>query len=185
MWYNVIARYIKRSISMRIIVDTETTGFRAGTDELLQISIIDQNRNVLFNEYFKPTTLTEWKEAEAVNHISPNMVKDCPCVEDRLTALQEIFDKADTIIGYNTQFDIGFLKAAGITLLDSVQYVDVMREFAPLYGQWNEKKQEWKFQKLTTCADYYGYDWNNASAHNSLGDCYATLYCYNKIHSEA
>lgn len=164
-----------------IIIDTETTGLDAYSgDELLQVSIINNSGKLIFDEYFKPKKHTQWKKAEAVNHISPEMVADCPHIDERITELQTIFDSAKIIIGYNVGFDICFLMAAGIKI-KSVKYVDVMQEFAPIYGEWNNTLQEWKWQKLTTCADYYGYDWGNTKAHNALGDCYATLFCYNKM----
>lgn len=163
-----------------LIVDTETTGIYPDVDELLQVSIINQNGSVLFNEYFKPQNHIQWKDAEAINHITPEMVANCPCINERISALQAIFDSAKTIIGYNIDFDINFLLAVGIKI-KSVRYIDVMRAFAPIYHIWDEKKQDWKSQKLTVCADYYGYDWGNTKAHNALGDCYATLFCYNKM----
>lgn len=163
-----------------VIIDTETTGLVPGKDELLQVSIINKEGAVLFDEYIKPTVHSEWKAAEAVNHITPEMVSDCLRIEERINELQAIFDNVNTVIGYNTDFDIQFLKAAGIKI-KSVRCIDVMREFAPIYGEWNEDRQDWKWQKLTTCAAYYGYDWNKASAHNSLGDCFATLHCYNEM----
>lgn len=36
-------------------------------------------------------------------------------------------------------------------------------------------------KKLSVCADFYGYDWGQDKAHDSLSDCRATLYCYHKI----
>lgn len=42
-------------MSKKIVIDTETTGLNAKTDELLQVSIIDTDGNVLFDSYFKPT----------------------------------------------------------------------------------------------------------------------------------
>lgn len=39
--------------------------------------------------------------------------------------------------------------------------------------------------KLTTCANYYGYDWGEDNAHNSLSDCRATLFCYQQIQKNA
>ena len=47
-----------------------------------------------------------------------------------------------------------------------------------MYSEWNDKYGDYKWQKLTTCAEYYGYDWNSTTAHNSLADCLATLYCH-------
>lgn len=38
-------------MSKKIVIDTETTGFNAKTDELLQVSIIDTDGNVLFDSF--------------------------------------------------------------------------------------------------------------------------------------
>ena len=61
---------------MKLIFDTETTGLDPMRDEILQLSIIDENEDVLFNDYLKPTRKTEWPDAERINHISYMMVKD-------------------------------------------------------------------------------------------------------------
>ncbi len=65
-----------------IVLDTETTGLNAAEDELLQVSIIDNEGAVLFDSYIKPTQHTEWAEAERINHISPEMVADSPTIEE-------------------------------------------------------------------------------------------------------
>ena len=71
-----------------IIIDTETTGFHPyDGDELLQVSIIDTDGNVLFDEYFKPQHRTEWKEAEQVNGISPEMVADRPAISEKISEI--------------------------------------------------------------------------------------------------
>lgn len=167
-----------------IIIDTETTGFHPyDGDELLQVSIIDTDGNVLFDEYFKPQHRTEWKEAEQVNGISPEMVADRPAISEKISEINAIIENSDTIIGYNTQFDIGFLKANGAIVPDDLETVDVMEDFAKIYGEWNSARGSYKWQKLTRAAEYYGYDWSQRAetAHNSLGDCYATLYVYKKL----
>ncbi len=167
-----------------IVIDTETTGLDSSKDEILQLSITDDRGNTLFNEYFKPIKVKDWKAAESVNGISPEMVADCKDIYHYFGMIQQILYDADIIIGYNTDFDLNFLVNCGFELYEDVETVDVMREFAPIYGEWNEDRQDYKWQKLTTCAAYYGYDWSNAAAHNSLGDCLATLFCYTKMKSE-
>lgn len=164
-----------------IILDTETTGIDSYTDEILQLSIIDEQGNVLFNEHFKPIIATEWIAAERVNGISPQMVADCEDIYHYFGEIQQILYDADTIIGYNTKFDLAFLQNCDFQLYEDTAIVDVMQEFAPIYGEWSEDRQDWKWQKLTTCAAYYGYDWSKAAAHDSLGDCFATLHCYKQL----
>lgn len=165
-----------------IVIDTETTGLNAAEDELLQVSIIDNEGTVLFDSYIKPTQHTEWAEAERVNHITPEMVDNSPTIEEVMPEINDILKRYDKIVGYNVKFDIGFLRENYAEFSEKVEQVDAMEMFAPIYGEWNEQKENYKWQKLTTAADYYGYDWSeHKEAHNSLGDCYATLFVYHKI----
>lgn len=164
---------------MDIILDTETTGLKPEIDELLQVSIIDTHGAVLLDEYIKPDRAQEWPEAMRINSITPEMVAKSRSIRDPYlhAKIQHIINNADRVIGYNTPFDIAFLAAAGFDVPNQDELVDVMIGFAEIYGDWREDTQDYKWQKLTTAADYYGYDWP-IDAHNSLGDCFATLYVY-------
>lgn len=166
----------------KIVIDTETTGLDPSKGELLQLSIISSDGEILFDSYFKPEA-ESWPEAQRINHISPEMVKDAPSISDKLVEINEILYQAHMIIGYNVKFDVNFLKASGLFIADETEYLDVMVEFAPIYGDWNDYFANYRWQKLTTAAKYFGYDWSTApaGAHNSLADCFATLYVFNKI----
>ena len=166
-----------------IIVDTETTGLNADTDELLQVSIIDSQGNTLFNSYIKPLFTENWDGAMAVNHITPEMVANAPNILEVKQEINRILNSANIIVGYDTNFDLSFLSAAGIEF-EQQQIVDIMQDFAPIYGEWNDYYESYKWQKLTTCANYYNYNWGDDTAHDSLADCRATLYCYLQIISD-
>ena len=182
--------YVKRSIPeienkvkhKGIVIDTETTGLNPKKDELLQVSIIDIDGNVLFNSYFKPKA-TSWTSAERVNGISPEMVENAPKISEKIKEINEIVYNSETIIGYNTDFDLSFLYYNGLILSENTKFIDVMTRFAEIYGEWSDYFGDYKWQKLITAADYYNYDWNShlENAHNSLADCYATLYIYQQI----
>ncbi len=162
-----------------IVIDTETTGFDPYKDEILQLSILDADtKEMVFDEYFRPAVMETWPDAERVNHISPGMVANRPTLKDRLTEINSILASAETVIGYNTPFDTGFLTAYGAKFPNGTEYSDVMRDFAPVYGEWNEYYGDYKWKSLSVCAEYFGYDWGNTAAHNSLSDCLATLHCY-------
>ena len=164
-----------------IVLDTETTGLNAAEDELLQVSIIDNEGTVLFDSYIRPTQHTEWAEAERVNHITPEMVADAPTIAEVMPEINDILKRYDKIVGYNVRFDADFLKHNGAEF-SNAEYADAMKMFAPIYGEWNDQRGRYKWQKLTAAADYYGYDWSaHEEAHNSLGDCYATLHVYKEI----
>ena len=157
-----------------VAIDTETTGLDSNVDEILQVSIIGASGAVLYDKYFKPQKHTEWKEAEKVNHISPKLVADCPNISTEITRISSILSRAEKIVGYNTPFDLDFLRAAGVQIPESVEIADVMQMFAEIKGE----PEKW--HKLTECAEYYGYKWEGA-AHDSTADAKATLHCYKNI----
>lgn len=162
-----------------ICFDVETTGL-CHNDEVLQISVIDGNGKTLINEYLKPYLMRAWKEAQAVNHITPEMVKHAPYPHENeiIQRIKGIFESADTWIAYNGTFDLGFLSRWGVKPSDSTEIIDVMKDFAPIYGEWSEKYGCYKWQNLKTCASYYGF---KHKAHDSLEDVKATLYCYKQM----
>lgn len=163
---------------MTIVVDTETTGLHPEIDDdLLQVSIIDDQGKILFDSLICPTLRTSWEDAMQINHITPEMVKDSPNIVDVRKQIQDIFDHADEIIGYNTNFDLDFLRACGnIRPLIDTKIIDVMEDFKTLH-------HIEKWVKLVEAAAYYNFDWDAAPAHNSLGDCLATLHVYNCMHN--
>lgn len=167
-----------------ICFDLETTGLR-DKDEILQLSIIDGNFEILFNEYIKPEKLSSWPEAEAVNHISPQLVMDKKPLLYYKEQIEDIFNSAELIVGYNCNlFDFPFLYRSGINVGNNIPSFDVMLEFAEIYGDWNENHGSYKWQKLITCAAYYGYR-QEGNFHDSLEDVKATLFCYYKIQEYA
>lgn len=166
-----------------IVLDTETTGLNSSEDELLQVSIIDTQGNTLFDEYIKPLFNKCWDNAMAINGITPDMVADKGNIIEYKQELIDILNSTDVIVGYNTQFDLGFLSAVGIGNKNA-EVVDVMLDFAPVFGEWSENYGCYKWQKLTTCAEYYNYDCGNDVAHDSLSDCRATLFCYQQLQNE-
>lgn len=163
-----------------VVFDVETTGIDTNSDEILQFSAINGEGEVLLNTYVRPEKHTTWYEAQSINGISPEMVKDKPTMRELWEQIQSIFLSANLLIAYNGYFDMEFLIREGIEI-PKVDYYDVMFAFAPIYGEYDEYHHNYRWQKLAVCASHYGYSFD---AHDSLEDVKATLYCYKQIEKE-
>lgn len=164
-----------------LCLDIETTGLCKGEDEILQLSIIDGNGEVLFNEYVRPKVVEEWPETQYIHGISPQTVADKKYMDAYIPFINKLLDEAELLIGYNVlQFDLEFLRYAGIAVPEYIEVYDVMLEFAPIYGEWSERDRKYKWQKLSTCASFYGFE-GKGGYHNSLEDVKATLHCFWKM----
>lgn len=153
-----------------LCLDIETTGF-SQSDEILQMSIIDGEMNVLFNQYFKPSKKETWPKAQAINHISPEMVASERPFSEYSKDITAILSSAYMICGYNSDFfDIPFLKRYKVSC-PNVPSFDAMKMFQLV----TKSKHA---QKLTECAEYYHFDFQ---AHDSLEDTKATMYCTLKM----
>ena len=167
-----------------LFLDTETTGLDPDRDELLQVGIINQDGEVLYNRYLKPKKNQSWPEAELVNHITTAMVADAPTVDAERDAIAAILATADIIIGYNISFDLSFIHAADIPLPEwtgdppPCTYEDVMDRFAPIFGEWSSRYGSYRWQSLGTAAHWYGYQWPDGEAHDAVADCKATLHVW-------
>lgn len=162
-----------------VVFDVETTGL-TGDDEILQISAIDGAGNTLINTYIKPYLIESWEAAQAIHGITPEMVAAAPEAHELIPKLRGIFNSAELLVSYNGGFDMRFLYDLGINLYNRPHY-DVMLEFAPICGEWDSYYGDYKWQKLTKCAAYYGYTFK---AHDSLEDVRATLHCYNAMKNQ-
>ncbi len=169
----------KEILENPIFFDTETTGLDFTRDEILQLSIIDKDENVLFSHFIKPQHRRTWKEAEKIHKISPEAVKSEKTFDYYHNEIQDIFDKATAVIGYNTEFDMDFLRSAGIEY--NKETMDVMLDYAVIAGDYDSYHQDYRWKKLIQCARHYGYKWENGGAHDALNDVKATRYCFYKM----
>lgn len=172
-----------------VVIDFETTGLKSPLDtcikgvkydEILSVSIIDQDENVLLNTLCKPKMRKTWTKAQEINGISPAMVKDKQPFEDIFPTVKEILLKSKLVIAYNIDFERGFLLGydaicdfvGGCKLREKIVWgADPMFMYSGYIC--NEK-----WQKLSTVARHFKYKFE---AHDSLEDVKATLFCYKKM----
>ena len=154
----------------RIVLDTETTGLHPQLDEILQLSIIDEDGNTLWNKLYKPSFKTSWPEAQRIHHIKPSDVQDKGPIGDDIKEIQDILDRTEQACAFNAEFDMAFLGEIGLRL-DTSKIVDTMRAYARKYHNRD-------FIKLTQAAKECGYSYH---AHDALDDCRATLAVQKRV----
>jgi len=161
-----------------LVFDVETTGLSPTLDEIIQITILDGYGSELFSSYIKPTRHKIWIEAQRINGIRYEMVKDAPTFRKVKKEIQEIFNNAELIVGYNVDFDIEFIEAAGVVVTGT--RFDVMTAFASYRA--GIEHSFYRKSRLTECAEYFGYSFN---PHDAEEDARATLYCFDSMIEDA
>ena len=140
-----------------VALSVDTTGTNKENDEILQVSIVGSNRQILFNEFIKPTHTTSWEGAQMVNKISPAMVENARPISEYIGKINEIFENADLIMGYNVNFDLGFLYQNGISKIDYSKVHDVMIEYSEYKKEINEYGSYRWFKLKEAVSDFFGY----------------------------
>ncbi len=155
------------------VIDLETTGLDVGTDEILQIAIIDGKGYEVFHSHVRPVEHDTWEPAMAVNRISPGQLRDAPTLDEIRTRIDDALRDASVIIGYNhIDFDLQILRNRGIDVPDC-PFCDVMRDYAEVIGQRDEYGRL-RHYSLKRCCEHYGI---HLDAHNALNDVRATRMC--------
>lgn len=168
-----------------VVIDFETTGIKSPMDgekydEVLSVSIVDQDGNTLINSLCRPQRRKTWAAAQEIHGISPAMVKGKPTFEELFPAIKEILYKSKLVIAYNIDFEMRFLwgfdlefgKPGGTQLIRNVVWgPDPMLMYSAYSGV-----EKW--QKLAVVAKHFKFPFE---AHDSLEDVKATLHCYKKM----
>ncbi len=151
-----------------LFLDTETTGLHPPRDKLVEVAIIDLDGNVLLNTLVNPGREIG-SEAIAIHHITDDMVATAPTLKQLWPEIQDVVRGSHLII-YNSAFDTRFFPDR---LGCARKVTCAMKRFARIYGQWNPKYGDHRWQKLIKAAEHVGYTWE-CEAHRALGDVLAT-----------
>lgn len=168
-----------------VVIDFETTGTNYNfhspdMDEILSVSIINQDGEVLLNTLCSTEHKKYWYGAQRVHGISPQDVQGYPAFSQILPQVLQILSSVDFVIAYNIIFERSFVESyiKRINPMYLVNYrinwaidKDPMHMYAKHIGS-----RRWV--KLEDAVKSYGYNFN---AHDSLEDVKATLFLYNQL----
>ena len=147
-----------------VYVDTETTGL-TDNDELLSVSVVNDQGECLYHSLLKPEHTESWEAAETVNAITPEMVADAPSYNAVKEQLGNIFE-GKHVVAYNMAFDGRFLEEP---LKKAASTHCAMLAYAEYNGEWDEERNCFKWKKLADAVQNLASDFK-FKAHDSLED---------------
>ena len=165
-----------------VFLDIETTSYNDNSakydNDILQVSIIDENEDVLIDQYCKPRKKESWENASKINSIYFSAVSDCPRFLNVKPYVQDIFERADKIVVFDYYFVKDYLEKYKFDLhkFRLTTPVYELRQYNVAHGIENPK-----WMTLENAADQFDliYDRNN-----SLEDARAILKIYNFIEEQ-
>jgi DNA polymerase-3 subunit epsilon len=92
-----------------LFFDLELTGVY-DHDEIISVSIMDANGDVLMDTLVKPLHKKKWNRTEKIHGITPAMVQDAPTLDELIPTLKEMFENADNLIAFGASTDYSHIK---------------------------------------------------------------------------
>jgi DNA polymerase III epsilon subunit-like protein len=155
------------------VLDTETASLKG---EIVQLGLINHKGEVCINQLVKPKGKID-PGAEAVHHISLEMVKDAPTWDQIYPKVKELIE-GKLVIAYNVGYDKPVVKLTGdLYGLPEITatWECAMENFARFNGPpgWSDYYGSFKWLKLTEAIKSFKLSVDNA--HDATGDVLMTL----------
>ncbi|MBQ8708208.1 MAG: 3'-5' exonuclease [Succinivibrionaceae bacterium] len=142
-----------------LFCDVETTGLSGG-DEVLELALVDEQENVVFQKRFGTVRIKQWPQAQKIHGIKPSDVSSLPPLSVYAQELKRI-SKGHDIVFYNSAYDTKYM---GRYLHPSCAVYCAMLTHDRLYRR----------RSLTSALSDHGLDSADLRAHSASGDCIAT-----------
>jgi DNA polymerase III subunit epsilon len=140
-----------------LFLDTETTGL-GESSEVIDIAILDRDGNVLLDTLVRPSDEIPF-EATGIHGIDEAAVAGAPTWDEVYPLVGRILDRAGPVVVYNADFDSRIITQTNSLygLPDfQVEWHCAMKQFAAYAGEWHERYQNWRWQKLMTALEMMG-----------------------------
>ncbi len=132
-----------------VYLDTETTGLEK-TDEIVEISIIDDAGNVLLDSLVKPLQSIP-ASATRIHHITNEMVQKAPAWPILWQQVRPLV-LSKTIVAYNSDFDYRLIMQSHaryrLALKDNLNFFDLLKLYSQFRGDWDSVRRSWRYFSL-------------------------------------
>ena len=155
-----------------LFFDLELTGVY-DHDEIISISIVDGNEQLIMDPLIRPIHKKKWKRTEKIHGITPAMVQDAPTLAELAPRLREIVSGADRMIAYGTSTDYAQLKKIYATKSERNALKDKLVDCAAEFSRFvTEHEVALTHHSLTDAMAHFGFDWSGL-AHTATADAHA------------
>jgi DNA polymerase-3 subunit epsilon len=154
-----------------VIVDTETTGLpsRDPDTEVCQLSITDNKGKPLFSMLLKPNK-PMGEEVIGIHGITNEQVQFQPMFPQVARIISFVLENKH-VVCFNSGFDVKLLwslfKKYEIAVPKVTGISCAMEEYSRWCGEWSEKKEDFRWQKLPNLS--------GMPAHDAYSDCVSTI----------
>ena len=156
-----------------VYLDTETTGLEK-SDEIVEISIIDDAGNVLLDSLVKPSQSIS-AGATRIHGITNEMVQKSfawPILWQQVRPL--LIGK--TIVAYNSDYDYRLIMQSHaryrLPWKDNLTFFDLLKLYSSFRGDWDSARRSWRYFSLEQAGKSANIDLPNA--HRSTADTLLT-----------
>ena len=149
-----------------LFLDTETTGRFPPRDHLVEISFVDENRNVVMNTLINPGRSIG--DAKKIHGITDEMVSNAPTFRELWPVIEALVTGCHVVI-YNSEFDTQFFPER---MRAAAHISCAMQRFAGVYGDWNPYHQSFSWKSLKVAMEYVEGTWEG-TPHRALSDALA------------
>jgi DNA polymerase III subunit epsilon len=171
-----------RQLNERIIVlDLETTGLKRGTDEIVEIAIVNyQTGAILLNTLVRPLDITHYQKSagKAIHKIDADLLmNNSPCFMDVASTIADSVT-ASHCVSYNASFDFPFLQYQFLRYglpVPRIEATCAMRIFSAFMDTDTPISLETACMMLHINREQYG------NPHRALADVLATIELLKKI----
>lgn len=163
-----------------LFFDLELTGFYSH-DEILSITIIDGNGDMVMDTLVKPSHTKSWSRTEKIHGITPDMVKEAPLLSDLVPRIKEIFEDAENIIAYGVSTDFSHIKYIYDTEEEREQLHTKIRCCANEYVRYiHEHHPELEHASLGDAMECFEIAWEGVP-HSSIADTIGCMKVWNVL----
>lgn len=173
--------FLKENIDLNkeikiLFFDAEMTGGKVYLDDIIQFSLLDFKKGILFDEYMAPRKVKSWKETEEIHNITPEMVEDKPTIKHFKNQINDILKNADILVGFGIENDLKFMGKALIKTGANTIIYDLQKTFSKIYSDTNIMPSLSYTAKYFDCPKF-------GTKHNSLIDSYIIAYIFAKMYN--